>query len=346
VQYRAHEIHPPPARFDAQLLEPAIRAGVADVSAPVDDELGGGRVRWGEMLDIHQLTTGAERGEIAGYLATYSTKSTELAGGLLHRIDPDQLDDAPVREHVRHYMRTAFELHATAVKHLEQTRRRGGQPAPDVETDWQPAALAIRARRAMGNDELLRVRQHDNTAHTGRIVRLSEAGPEREGTTLTVELDDGQLVHLADVASIGPANRRARRDRRDPRLAACAHAFGYRGHCLTKSRRYSTTFKQLRADREAWVHEQILARSRDATQRALAAAVERIVTLEYDVIGHVTAADQYYALAEFARARERRRIGREECCGEPKRAIKARRRATGEALVHEGESDSEAVHDG
>jgi hypothetical protein len=197
----------------------------------------------------------------------------------------------------------------------------------------------------MGHDEPVRVRLHDNTTHTGRIVRLSE-GTERAGTTLIVELDGGETVHLADVASIGAANRRARRDHRGPRLAACAYAFGYRGHCLTKSRRYSTTFKQLRADREAWVHAQILARSRDATQRALAGAVERIVTLECDGIGHVTAADAYLAASEAARARERRRIGREECCGEPTRAIKARRRATGEAPVGENESDREAVHDG
>ena len=55
------------------------------------------------------------------------------------------------------------------------------------------------------------------------------------------------------------------------RMARNAHAFGYRGHCLTKSRRYSTTFKQLRADREAHVLEQILARSRDKSQLAIAA---------------------------------------------------------------------------
>ncbi|MDH6138912.1 hypothetical protein P3T35_000901 [Kitasatospora sp. GP30] len=33
------------------------------------------------------------------------------------------------------------------------------------------------------------------------------------------------------------------------RLRLWAHMFGYRGHCLTKTRAYSTTFRQLRADR-------------------------------------------------------------------------------------------------
>jgi hypothetical protein len=46
------------------------------------------------------------------------------------------------------------------------------------------------------------------------------------------------------------------------------------------------------------VHEQILARSRDATQRALAAAAKRTVSLEVDGVGHVTASDRYCALAE------------------------------------------------
>ena len=142
----------------------------------------------------------------------------------------------------------------------------------------------------MSTSEALRVREHDDTVHTGRVVRrLAEA--ERRDTTLVVELDTGARVHVTDVASIGPANRaaRRRRDRRDPRLAASAHAFGYRGHCLTKSRRHSTTFKALREAREAYVHAQLLARSTDATQRAIAAATTRTTAFEFVGAGHVTA---------------------------------------------------------
>jgi hypothetical protein len=50
---------------------------VAGVSAPVATELGDARVRWGYQVDVRQLRTGAERGEIAGYLAKSATKSTE-----------------------------------------------------------------------------------------------------------------------------------------------------------------------------------------------------------------------------------------------------------------------------
>ena len=52
-----------------------------------------------------------------------------------------------------------------------------------------------------------------------------------------------------------------------------AHAFGYRGHCLTKSRRYSTTFKQLRAEPRAARPRADSSRARATTsQRAIAAA--------------------------------------------------------------------------
>jgi hypothetical protein len=101
--------------------------------------------------------------------------------------------------------------------------------------------------------------------------------------------------------------------RRDRRLAACAHAFGYRGHCLTKSRCYSTTFTALREAREHHVHEQILARSQDPAQRALAAANanERIATFQYVGRGYITTADAFLADQAAARAREHRQLARE-----------------------------------
>jgi hypothetical protein len=157
-----------------------------------------------------------ERREVAGYLAKYATKSTEQAGGVLHRVTEHEVDQLPVREHVRAYMREAFAL-------------------------ARDPALAER------------------------------------------------------------------------RLGPCAHAFGYRGHCLTKSRRYSTTFKALHEAREQHVHEQLLARSPDAAQRALAGAIERVASFGFDGIGHLTAADALLASSAAARAREHRRLAREEC---------------------------------
>ena len=98
------------------------------------------------------------------------------------------------------------------------------------------------------------------------------------------------------------------------RFGAYAHAIGYRGHCLTKSRRYSTTFKALRKAREQHVREQLLARSQDPAQRAIAEAdpADRITSFSYAGRGHLTSADAFLAASAAARARENRRIAREE----------------------------------
>ena len=208
-QYRAHEVHPPGARFDANLLEEAIRTTAGDVRAPLPEELDDREVRWGHELDVRHLDTHARR-DVAGYLAKYATKSTEQAGGVLHRVSPEQLDDLPVREHVRFYLRAAFEL-----------------------------------------------------------------------------ADDQALA--------------------DRRFARCAHTLGYRGHCLTKSRRYSTTFRALREAREAFVHEQLVAREPDPMRRPVA----RLASFRYVGQGHLTAADALLASSAAARAREQRRAARE-----------------------------------
>jgi hypothetical protein len=210
-------VRPPDARFTVELLERATRATMEAVSAPLPAELGGGRVRWGEELDIRPLADGQVRGEVAGYLAKYATKSTEQAGGVLHPVTEHEVDQLPVSENVRTYLRAAFELHADP--------------------------------------------------------------------TLT-----------------------------ERRFGPCAHTFGYRGHCLTKSRRYSTTFKALRDARDRHVYEQLLARSPDATQRALAELEfsERIASFRYVGQGHLTAADAVLAASAAARAREGRAAARLE----------------------------------
>ncbi len=139
--YRAHEVHPPPPRFGVELLEDALRATVAEAGAPLPHELGGGRVHWGDELDIRQL--------------------------------------------------------------------------------------------------------------------------------------------------------------------------GHRGHCLTKSRRYSTTFKALREAREQHVHQQLRARSTDPALLALVDTGERMASFRYVGQGHLTAADAFLAASAAARARENRRAARE-----------------------------------
>ena len=222
-KYRAGDVRPPGSRFTVELLEDALRNAAAAVTVPVPHEIGGGYVTWGAQLDVQHIGAGRalEAGHCAGYLAKYATKATEQAGGVLHRVTEHEVDQLPVREHVKTYLRHAFAL-------------------------------------------------------------------------------DPQLD--------------------DRKLARNAHAFGYRGHCLTKSRRYSTTFKQLRADREAHVLEQILARSRDESQRAIAAATpERAArALRVRRPGPSAATSRPFLPSKAARReREMRRIAREELCDQP-----------------------------
>lgn len=221
-KYKRDVVRKPDSRFTVELLEDGLRAAAAAVTVPVPHEVGGGYATWGTQLDVQHIGSGRalEPGHCAGYLAKYATKATEQAGGVLHRVTEYEIDQLPVREHVKTYLRHAFAL-------------------------------------------------------------------------------DSQLD--------------------DRKLARNAHAFGYRGHCLTKSRRYSTTFKQLRADREAHVLEQLRASSRDESQRAIATAApeQRRGVFDFAGQGHRTEAERVLAAEGRAREREMRRIAREELCDRP-----------------------------
>jgi hypothetical protein len=83
---------------------------------------------------------------------------------------------------------------------------------------------------------------------------------------------------------------------------------GYRGHFLTKSRRYSVTFKKLRAARATWRRRQ---ERRTASADRHAEPV-RLTLLSYAGTGWLTTADAFMALSAAARAREHQRAAREE----------------------------------
>ena len=91
------------------------------------------------------------------------------------------------------------------------------------------------------------------------------------------------------------------------RCRAWAHMLGYGGHFLTKSRRYSVTFGQLRAAR---TEHRRAARPPDADRDAWGRRLDETVVLvlpviwAYEGIGRPIAADAELALAAAARARE------------------------------------------
>jgi hypothetical protein len=85
-------------------------------------------------------------------------------------------------------------------------------------------------------------------------------------------------------------------------LRRWAHMFGYRGHFATKSRRYSTTMRALRAARRAWYRRQhpLSAHRGDET-------VITITDLEWAGQGWRTTGDALLALSAHARTRDHAR---------------------------------------
>jgi hypothetical protein len=102
------------------------------------------------------------------------------------------------------------------------------------------------------------------------------------------------------------------------RLRAWAHMLGFRGHWSTKSRRYSTTMTALRRARVAYakrrrardgVPPDAWGRPEDDDQDQ---AVVVLASWSYVGRGYQTQGEAWLALSAAARARERRRIAREE----------------------------------
>jgi hypothetical protein len=89
------------------------------------------------------------------------------------------------------------------------------------------------------------------------------------------------------------------------RLRAWAHTLGYRGHWLTKSRAWSTTFGALREARHRWRTEHSGGRTDDG----------QVVTIgdwRYGGSGHLSAGDAWLAASAGAQQRRARRIAWEE----------------------------------
>jgi hypothetical protein len=111
---------PPPEPFTVAQLEEALRQAVPVVRVPCPAVDGGPErfARWGEQLDVRNITTGDDQAgelsaeQVAGYIAKYATKATESFGsGLdrrLHDGDLDHLDKLPA--HVAELVRAAWDL--------------------------------------------------------------------------------------------------------------------------------------------------------------------------------------------------------------------------------------------
>jgi hypothetical protein len=74
----------------------------------------------------------------------------------------------------------------------------------------------------------------------------------------------------------------------DFRLRLWAHTCGFRGHFLTKSRRYSTTFQALRDERQRW---RLAAKGKGAEREVLAQAGDETREWRYEGSGYLTVGD-------------------------------------------------------
>ncbi len=96
----------------------------------------------------------------------------------------------------------------------------------------------------------------------------------------------------------------ARRELEDLRLRYWAHTLGFRGHWLTKSRAWSTTFAVLRATRRDW--------QRTKAGEALTEDELTIGEWQYAGRGWSTAGDSWLAETAAKQAAETRSIARIE----------------------------------
>jgi hypothetical protein len=114
---------PPAEPFTAALLENALRQAIPAVRVPcppLDDGGPGRYARWGEQLDVRNITTNSDQAgelsakQVAGYVAKYATKATESFGsGLDRRLTDDDLDGlADLPAHVGELVRACWELGA------------------------------------------------------------------------------------------------------------------------------------------------------------------------------------------------------------------------------------------
>jgi hypothetical protein len=114
-------VAPPPEPFTAELLKEAVlhAAAAVAVSCPPLEDGGPERyARWGEQLDVRNITAGDDQAgelsaeQVAGYIAKYATKATESFGsGLDRRLgadDLEHLDKLPA--HVAELVRAAWAL--------------------------------------------------------------------------------------------------------------------------------------------------------------------------------------------------------------------------------------------
>jgi hypothetical protein len=155
----------------------------------------------------------------------------------------------------------------------------------------------------------------------GYIAKYATKATESFGAGLDRRIGVDDLDHLGELpAHIGELVRAAwelggRPELERVRLRPWAHMLGFGGHWSTKSRRYSTTFTVLRRARVAFAKRR---RAKDGVPLDAWGRPEDddqvviVASWVYVGKGYETEGERWLALSAAARAREHRRIAREE----------------------------------
>ncbi|MBQ0894672.1 plasmid replication initiator protein [Micromonospora sp. U56] len=281
---------PPPACFTVADLEDALRAAVEQVGFATPshpDRTEGWPMAWGEQLDIRPISLTGD-GEVtdsmvAGYLAKYATKSTEVTGHRSVRLDADSIGDYADPD--------------------------GDHTARLIDASW-------RIGRPTGTPVPLSQRPRDHRPRPGFVERWEcpDCGTHTRYPACPVCVAHRQAVLDAQPASRPQATNPYARLRR------WAHMLGFGGHFLTKARRYSITFQLLRDNRVAFRRHEHQDHAHPAAGRQIVDDLDDttliVGTLTFAGVGWHTTGDALLANTAAARARERRTTGREELAHE------------------------------
>ncbi|GIG03242.1 replication initiator [Catellatospora citrea] len=288
---------PPPDGFTVADLDDAIRAAAATIDVdtpPHPDQPDGWHITWGDPdkgIDVKAISIGngeVTDGMAAGYLAKYATKSTEVTGHVSVRITADTLDHYADHEgdHTARLIAACWDL---------------GRPThtPEPLGDRPPRNGVTPGARAPWHCPTC------NQVHPGNR-------PHREAVDDCA--DSHSALWPADTLSDVTA------DNTYSKLRRWAHMLGFGGHFMSKSRRYSTTFGELRATRTAYRRAELPDHPHGVQlghdDQADEDTVLVIGALRFTGSGWHTSADALLANTAAAMARERAAIGREEIAHE------------------------------
>ncbi|MFX0593322.1 replication initiator [Melissospora conviva] len=279
-------IVPPPAGFTATDLDDAIQTAATHIAFTTPahpDRPDGWHMAWGQQLDIRTISlSGGDvtDGMVAGYLAKYATKSTEVTGHRSTRLDTDTIGDYadPDGDHTARLIDACWRLgRPTHTPTPLGDRPRDHRPQPGFVDPWECPDCGT----------------HTRYAACPVCVADRQAAPDTEPSK---------------PATTNPYAR----------LRRWAHMLGFGGHFLTKARRYSITFQLLRDTRVTYRRHEHQEQQKAGHIRTDHTEETTLIigTLTFAGTGWKTTGDALLANTAAALARARQTTGREELAHE------------------------------